>query len=124
MNVGNLGPKFLLPLLLSPILAVAVTTVIYPALRLVRQRMGIARDICLCVGKETVETFACEQQAVAMQRAQQLTATLGETVACKSRYDEEVLGISAGDTLDRCHFLSSGMVSFARIMRLLKSRDA
>ena len=114
LNVANLGTKFLLPLLVSPILAVAVTGIVYPLLRRLPGRLGITHDICLCVGDETLEVLPAGHQAVAMQRAEHLTATLGNKVTCQNRYKGQVWGISAADTLDRLHFLSSGMVSFAR----------
>ena len=114
LNLSNLGSKFLLPLLASPILALVATGMIYPVLRLARRRLGITRDICLCVGKETIEVLPAGHHAVAIQRAEELTATLGDTVTCQSRYQGRVLGVSAADTLDHFHFLSAGMVSFAR----------
>ncbi len=114
LNLSNLGSKFLLPLLISPILAVAATGMFYPLLRLIRRRMGIQRDVCLCVGKETVEVLPACNHSVAIERAEQLTATLGDTVTCQSRYRGRVLGVSAAESLDKFHFLSSGMVSFAR----------
>lgn len=114
LNLGNLGSKFLIPLLISPIIAVLFTILVYPVLRFFRQRLGITRDICLCAGEETVEVVPAGCQTVALQRAEHLTATMGTTVTCESRYQGRVLGISAGDTLDKLHFLSSGIVSFAR----------
>jgi PiT family inorganic phosphate transporter len=87
---------------------------VYPILRLTRRRLGVTRDVCLCVGNETIEVVPVNLHAVAIQRAAQLTATLGDTVTCQSRYQGQVLGISAADTLDHAHFLSSGIVSFAR----------
>ncbi|MCH7687873.1 MAG: anion permease, partial [Planctomycetes bacterium] len=114
LNLSNLGSKFLLPLLVSPIMALFVTGMVYPGLQLVRRRLGITRNICLCVGNETIEVVPAGHHAVAIQRAEQLTATLGDTVTCQSRYQGQVLGISVADTLDRFHFLSAGMVSFAR----------
>jgi PiT family inorganic phosphate transporter len=114
LNFSNLGSKFLLPLLISPVIAVALTVVIYPMLRCLRQRLGVTRDICLCVGKETLEVVPADCHAVAMERAEHLTATTGTVVTCESRYQGRVLGVSAGETLDKFHFLSSGIVSFAR----------
>lgn len=114
LNLSNLGSNFLLPLALSPIMAVVITGMVYPVMRMARHRLGITRDICLCVGKETIEILPAGHHAVAIQRAEQLTATLGDTVTCQSRYQGQVLGISAAETLDRVHFLSAGMVSFAR----------
>jgi PiT family inorganic phosphate transporter len=114
LSLSNLGSMFLLPLLVSPIMAIVVTGMIYPILRFTRRRLGVTRDICLCVGNETIEIMPANLHAVALQRAEQLTATLGDTVTCQSRYKGHVMGISAGDALDRAHFFSSGIVSFAR----------
>ena len=114
LNLGNLGTKFVIPLLLSPILAVVVTVIIYPMLRFTRKRLGVTRDICLCAGKETLEVVPADCQSVALQRAEQLSTSMGTAVTCESRYQGKVLGISAGESLDKAHFLSSGVVSFAR----------
>ncbi len=114
LNIGNLGSKFLIPLLVSPIIAIVITVLLYPVLRFCRQRMGITRDICICVGKETLETIPANCHAVALERAEHLTSTMGKVVTCESRYQGDVFGVSAGETLDKLHFLSSGIVSFAR----------
>lgn len=114
LDFGNLGAKFLVPLLLSPLLAILVTATIYPVLRFVRLKLGITREICLCVGQETVETVPANCRALALERADQLTATMGTTVLCETRYQGNVLGVSAGRVLDNLHFLSAGVVSFAR----------
>ena len=91
LNLANLGSKFLLPLLFSPVIAMAVTIVVYPMLRFFRQRLGVTRDFCLCVGKETVEVVPADCHAVAIERAEHLTATLGKVVTCESRYQGKVL---------------------------------
>jgi PiT family inorganic phosphate transporter len=117
LNLSNLSQKFLIPLLVSPVLALAITSIVYPILRWLRKRAGITSDYCLCVGKETVEVVPAtvnDCQMVAISKAEQLTATMGERVTCRSEYSGRVLGIEAGATLDRAHFLSSGIVSFAR----------
>ncbi|MEM7456357.1 MAG: inorganic phosphate transporter [Planctomycetota bacterium] len=114
LNYSNLGSKFLIPLLLSPVLAVVATTVLYPPLRFLRKRLKIKSDICLCVGEETVEVIPDGSHAAAMTAARALSASVDREVVCESRYEGNVLGISAGPALDSAHFLSSGMVSFAR----------
>ncbi len=114
LNLGNLSSNFLIPLLISPMIAVVITLLAYPVLRFCRQRMGITRDICLCAGKEMLETVPTNCHAIALERAEHLTATMGTIVTCESRYQGDVLGVSAGETLDKLHFLSSGIVSFAR----------
>jgi PiT family inorganic phosphate transporter len=114
LNFSTLGSRFVLPLLVSPVIAVAITVIIYPIMRFFRLRLGITRDVCLCVGKETLEVVPADCHAVAFERAEHLTATMGTAVTCESKYQGKVFGVSAGETLDRSHFLSSGIVSFAR----------
>lgn len=115
LNFSNLGGKFLIPLLVSPVIAILVTGVVYPLLKRLRTTLGITHDHCICVGEELVERMpsgCC--QAVALERATALTASIGTVATCKTRYEGNVMGVSAAGALDRAHFLSSGMVSFAR----------
>ena len=114
LNVSLLGSKFVLPLMLSPILAVAITGMIYPVLRQTRIRLGITHDICLCVGKDTLEVMPDANHALAIRRADRLSATWGHSVTCQSRYHGDMWGMSAADALDRSHFASAGIVSFGR----------
>jgi PiT family inorganic phosphate transporter len=44
------GGKFATPLLVSPVLAIGFTAAVYPLLRWTRQRLGVERQTCLCVG--------------------------------------------------------------------------
>jgi PiT family inorganic phosphate transporter len=114
VNAGKLGVDFLAPLLGSPFLAVAVTTLGYPLLHHARMRLGVTEHTCLCVGKRTVEVVPAGSYAAVVQRAEQLSVTLGDTVVCRSRYRGHFLGIEASAALDRLHYLSAGAVSFAR----------
>jgi PiT family inorganic phosphate transporter len=50
----------------------------------------------------------------ALQRAEQLSVRIGDSVTCETRYQGQLLGIEAAAALDRLHFLSAGAVSFAR----------
>ncbi len=117
LNLGNLWAKFLIPLLTSPIIAVVITALIYPILRWLRIRSGVDQSYCVCVGRETVEVVPAMTencQLVALEKAEKLTATIGKQATCRSQYNGKVLGLDAAKTLDRAHYLSSGMVSFAR----------
>ena len=110
----KLANSFFLPLLLSPPLAVAITVLCYLFFRRARQRLGVTRDTCFCVGTQTLEVVTVMDSAAAMQRAESLSASIGDTVECRDQYAGQVLGIDAAATLDRLHFLSAGSVSFAR----------
>ena len=119
INIDKLGSGFVAPLLLSPVLAVALTALIYPVFRRLRSRFGVTSETCLCVGNETVEVMpACcgtvSVQQTAIERAEQLSVQIGNTVTCERRYQGRMLGLEAGKLLDWLHGLSAGLVSFAR----------
>ncbi len=114
INFVKLGSGFFAPLLVSPVLAVAAALLLYPILTRIRRRWGVTSEICLCVGNETVEIVPSSCHAVALERAEQLSIQVGDKVTCQGRYQGSMLGIDAATVLDRLHYLSAGMVSFAR----------
>lgn len=114
INLSQLGGSFFLSLLISPPLAIIAAGSIYPLFRRTRMSLGIFADTCLCVGNEVVETVTAGGMTAALQRADQLSIRLDDTVTCRNRYHGNVLGIEAGVLLDSLHFLSAGAVSFAR----------
>ena len=52
VNLAALGKGFVLPLLLSPVLAIAVAGVLYIPLHAVRIATGVTKEWCICVGAE------------------------------------------------------------------------
>lgn len=114
IHLGKLGGGFFVPLLVSPFLALLMTVSMYPVLTYARRRFGLTTETCLCVGNETIEVVGTSCNAVALERAQELSIRLGDVVACQSRYQGKMLGMDAETVLERLHFLSAGIVSFAR----------
>ena len=114
LNLAKLSSDFVLPLLVSPVLAVLATGLCYPLFHAARRRMGVLEQTCFCVGAETVEVVAVPSPAAALQRLEQLTVRVGNEVTCRQAYAGRVLGVSASALLDRMHYLSAGAVSFAR----------
>lgn len=114
IDLWQLGGSFLVPLLVSPMAAIGATAVAYPMLRWAGERSGIRAETCLCVGGEVLETVAAANWTAAVQRAERLTVRVGDTVTCQRRYRGRFLGVEAAAAVDRFHFLSAGMVSFAR----------
>jgi PiT family inorganic phosphate transporter len=117
VNVQSLGRGFLLPLGLSPILALALAVAFYLSLRLLRLHLGITKEWCVCVG-ETPQVIPIPQPAsvMALQGAvpSTLTVSIGELRDCAERYTGAFLGIRSQTIMDAAHFLSAGIVSFAR----------
>lgn len=115
INLPKLGDDFFLPLLLSPLLALTATCMLYPVLRWLRRRLGVTETTCICVGNNVIETIPLGSgETFALQRLEQLSVSVGDAVTCQRRYEGRLLGLNAAAVLDRCHFLSAGTVSFAR----------
>lgn len=115
VNFAVLGKAFVLPLLLSPLLAVVTSAALYVGFRLVRLRLGVTKEMCVCAGVET-SVFPLPQPGgvFAMQTLPVLSVTADEPPVCAQRYAGRVLGVSAGSLLDTLHFASAGAVGFAR----------
>lgn len=101
------GRQIFLPLALGPLIAVAVALLIYPLLSQIRQRLGIRRDSCLCLG----ETLSPQADGSALAR---LSIGSGDAASCATRYQGRLVGVSAQRLIDGAHYLSAGLVSFAR----------
>jgi PiT family inorganic phosphate transporter len=116
VHLGVLGKAFVLPLLLSPLLAVLLGASLYLAFRWLRLRFRISKEWCLCVGLEKQTVPMCQPASVfALQEAAPaLSACIDETSHCTQRYAGRFLGIGCQQAMDAAHFLSAGVVSFAR----------
>ncbi len=112
---GPLVERFVLPLVLSPVLAGGVTALLYPMLRGARTRLGVEREMCLCVG-EQAEPVQVTSAGVVLLRSSGLALTVEQRAHCATRYFGTVIGFDAQRLLDRLHFLSAGAVGFARGM--------
>jgi PiT family inorganic phosphate transporter len=115
VSLGQLGSAFVLPLLLSPPLAVCVGAVIYPGFRFARLRLGVSKEMCVCAGvEEPVIALPQPGGVFAAQMRPTLSVAVDNPAACAQRYAGRVLGVNARRLLDALHFLSAGAVSFAR----------
>ena len=116
VNLALLGKAFLLPLLLSPLLAVGCGAGLYVLFRWLRLRTGVTKDWCVCVGEE-VQRIPIAQPAscMAVDAARpEISVSAGEVKDCQQRYTGKLVGIPCQRLMDAAHFLSAGVVSFAR----------
>ncbi len=111
---SKLLTSFAAPLLFSPVLAIAATMLIYPVFRVIRLRLGVNSQSCLCIGTQVLEVVpACD--AVHMAAAKErIEIVHGQAATCRTAYSGAVLGIEAEKSLNGLHFMSAGAVSFAR----------
>lgn len=118
LRVTTLASMFLAPLLVSPVVAIVASSSTYPVFRSLRHWLGIESRSCICVGTEWVAVpIAATSATVAAHRVPveaAVTVNVGDSASCRQRYHGRVFGLEAAPTLDALHFLSAGLVSFAR----------
>ncbi|HEV8618543.1 MAG TPA: anion permease [Candidatus Udaeobacter sp.] len=116
VNLAALGNGFVLPLLLSPILAIAVAALLYILFRALRIATGVTKEWCVCVGTEKrVVAMPQPSSALALRSVgSTITLSVDEQENCRERYAGSFLGLGSQQIMDAAHFLSAGTVSFAR----------
>ncbi|MCI0411118.1 MAG: inorganic phosphate transporter, partial [Acidobacteria bacterium] len=110
LNLTVLGGVFVLPLLMSPLIAIALASAGYRAGRLARRKLGVESESCVCIGEEWVPVESASP-AVAVSS---LTIGVGTTSQCEKRYVGQVLGVSAQTVATATHIASGSLVGFAR----------
>lgn len=113
VKFSALGASFLLPLLLSPVIALSLTALLYPLFRWNRYRSGVTRTTCICIAGVTEEVIANPDGTMSLARTGVILA-VAETSECVERYQGRILGLHIGPILDGLHYLSGGAVGFAR----------
>ena len=115
VNIAVLGNKFVLPLLFSPLIAILLGSLLYAVFRYIRLKTGINKEWCLCAG-DTQQTVvvAATQERMLYQPLKPPTLALDSVENCALRYSGHVVGIELQKIMDGLHFLSAGVVSFAR----------
>ena len=122
------------PLLLSPLVALVLTFLLYRLFRRWRLRLGIHKESCLCVG---VGSRSAQPAAVIagtavdtlhhqvpsgplggttpkMPRVPRVSSVVVHQADCQARLSGQFIGLDAQTALDGLHFLSAGAVGFAR----------
>jgi PiT family inorganic phosphate transporter len=114
IRLEALGKTFVLPLLLSPLLAGAAAAMAYAPLRAWRKTAALDEDSCLCVG-EGAPAMAGEA-GIAMQSVGVPVVQIGQPAECAAAGMPEAGAIRIGSVLDAFHLLASGCVGFFRGM--------
>jgi inorganic phosphate transporter, PiT family len=116
VHASALAGGFVLPLLLSPLLAVGIALLLYPVLRSLRRRFNVSHETCVCVGTRVVGVVPGPPTDHTL-RAMMLEmpgVSMATGATCRVRYRGTVAGVGARPLLDGAHLLSAGAVSFAR----------
>ena len=116
-NFERLGSTFLIPLILSPLMAAVLSLITYFIFKKSRLALGVTKETCLCIENELkpVVEILNDDGSISLNRADGKTKlTISNYNDCVEIYRGNIFGISAQKMLDAAHFLSSGVVSFAR----------
>jgi inorganic phosphate transporter, PiT family len=120
VKFAALGKAFLLPLLLSPVLAIGLAWVFYQVVHQGRLALGIKKEPYLAVRQTVVPVGAAMQMSaetgemIGMRTERPSDRAIEGTDAYQPRYGGEFWGIKSQALVDGMHFLSAGIVSFAR----------
>lgn len=108
-NFTKLYNTFLIPLIVSPLMAAIVSFLAYLLFRFLRKKLGVTKESQLHIPENKAIKIAVLQMStpslVNENNLQPSTAFI---------YVGSLFGISAHKTLDTLHYLSAGVVSFAR----------
>lgn len=111
-NFEKLTKVFLVPLILSPLMAAVISYLMYVIFRFLRRKSKLKKKSCVCLVEDAVQIkLGSEELAMEAHRTISVKAC---KKGCTETYDGYVMGISAQKVLDSLHFLSGGIVSFAR----------
>lgn len=116
VNFSALGKGFVLPLVAGPFLAIGLGAVLYIVFRATRVALGVTKEWCVCVGcDERVVAQPQPASALSMKAVSPaMILSVDELENCRERYAGEFLGLTSQQIMDGAHFLSAGVVSFAR----------
>lgn len=115
INLSVLGNAFFLPLLLSPLIAVLLGSSCYFVLHALRLCMGITKEHCFCIGpQETVVPIPQPDACFSIRAIITVDASLDTEENCVERYTGKYFGFNCQKFLDFSHYISAGIVCFAR----------
>lgn len=112
-NLSVLGSSFLLPLVFSPIAAVALTIPLYRGAHIVAERSGVGRTLCMCVAPARFVPVGVSSDGSAMMQMRG-GIEINSVESCVYKYDGYVFGVSTQKLVDVAHYASAIALSFAR----------
>lgn len=108
-----LWSKFFYPLIMSPIIAIAVGAGTYLLFRQLRRGLRITSETCFCVGRFMQPVHVANDGSMHFAESG-LALTVDEQANCIRQYQGQVFGVNAQAVVDRLHLFSAGAISFAR----------
>jgi PiT family inorganic phosphate transporter len=114
LSFETLAVSFFMPLLISPLFAVAIASCAFPMVNRLLPGAGLSQENCLCVEAAPSPSIATPEGMVFIESAGGLRVIVDREVVCAAPRSRVICGINGEKLLDAAHFLSAGAVSFAR----------
>ncbi len=105
---------FVVPLLVAPLLALILASLVYMAFRGLRLRLGVTRTTCICIEREYHPVSIAADGSMVLAATGLKVSDEHDATACSQRYEGSVAGVDAQRVLDCSHGLTAGAISFAR----------
>ena len=113
-NFAKLGKTFLMPLIVSPLLAAVSSLVLYLIFRFVRKKLGVTKTTSFYIEEEHKVSNAVLNMDATVTLSTEKTISAHFKNKLVEEYAGKIFGLSLQTLLNRLHFLSAGVVSFAR----------
>ncbi len=117
LNLDALGKSYLIPLAVSPLIAMIVAALLYFIATTVRKKLNINKQSCLCVGEKRLDVVVPEGMSP-MSAFSSLDMVIDDVDNCKVKaidvYDGHMMGFRIQKLVDGVHIFSGAAVSFAR----------
>lgn len=115
LDLRILATTFVVPLLMSPFVAVVLAGVLYWTLHRSRLWLGITKQMCVCVGEPSAVLEPAGGAVAAFQQTTPAPHVAIDTEhRCAELYAGRFVGVNSQRLMDIAHFFSAGVVSFAR----------
>lgn len=111
-NFYKLGNTFLMPLIVSPLMAAVASFILYIIFRKLRVIVGIKKETSLRTIDEKSNTGKPLDANELLTK--EIASLEAHTAEVMEAYKGEFMGISLQKILDFAHYISAGIVSFAR----------
>ena len=115
-NFAKLGGTFLIPLIISPLMAAVISLGAYAVFRRLRVAVRASEDSRVYLGDKIkpLSEVAYADGIATLQTKVQKTVIVANKQEIGEEYPGQMNGISLQKLLDYAHYLSAGVVSFAR----------
>jgi PiT family inorganic phosphate transporter len=100
-----------MPLIVSPLIAAAISALVYVIFKFFRKKLNITKESGIYIPEKQESEFIAITTNKMTSTGEVLSPYLKQTI---ETYNGTLLGISSQKILDNLHFLSAGVVSFAR----------